>query len=95
MSAIYEHAAWMWREMHADWQGVHEAEFDAAEDHCNGYMVSRKARSAGVTNRELWQRPRAYQLKHGSEELVAWLEEHPRTTLEAFELQWLRGRPLF
>lgn len=91
MSAIYEHAAAMWRDMHAEWQDVMESEFAQAEEWCIGYMVT-SARRGEVSNRELWSRPRAYQRRHGTAELNDWLDRNLRTTLERYELQWMRGR---
>lgn len=88
-SAIYEHAASLWREMHDEWDNLREVQFNEAEVFCRGYMVRKYGT---VSNRDMWNRPRAYQRKHGTEELNAWLDAFPKTTLEAFELQWMRGR---
>lgn len=79
----------MWREMKAEWDDLHEAEFMAAEEATNGVMVSRYGHHVGVTSRAVFKHTYP---KYASEELLAYLREHPRTTLAAFELQWMRGR---
>lgn len=92
MSAIFDAARAEWRDMHEAWLDVSAAEFDAAEAATRGVMLSRLARTMMINERDLWHMNAATAASWGSEELNAWLRDHPRTTLEQFENQWVRER---
>lgn len=53
---------------------------DAAEDGTNGYMLNRRGKEAGISERSLFTGPEARAKKYASEELLNWWETHPRPT---------------
>ena len=88
MSAIFEQAAADWREMKRDYDEHLEGEYFRAEEATNGFMVSAAGRLRGLTNSDVYLG--AYR-RYASDELLEWLKDHPRPTLERYELQWLRA----
>jgi hypothetical protein len=53
---------------------------DAAEAGTNGYILNRRGREAGISERSLFTGPEARAKKYASEELLNWWESHPRPT---------------
>nr|WP_053913729.1 phage minor capsid protein [Streptomyces sp. TP-A0875] len=56
----------------------------AAEDACNGYLLSKKAQAAGVDPGRLFSGPARVAYAHASDELKAWWKEHGRLTQAEF-----------
>lgn len=78
----------MWRAMYNAWKDLQLAEFTEAEQETFGYMVRPEFSEDGVTGWQLYQLPRAVAYRYATDELRAWWEEHPRTTLAEFEKMW-------
>jgi hypothetical protein len=72
-----------------------EAQFRAAEGACNGYLVNKAGRAAGIDPVSLFSGPWARARKYASEELVNfWLTgRHPRMSFAEYRRQAREGRP--
>lgn len=92
MSAIYDYAAELWREMRADFEHYREAEFTRAHEAVRGVMLSRRGRAAGVDPRDLWAMPETHARRYASEDLCLWWDTEGRPTLSTYEAGWFDGR---
>ncbi|CAL9296774.1 phage minor capsid protein [Streptomyces sp. SudanB25_2051] len=63
------------------------AQYLAAEDATNGYLLDRKARAAGVDPATLFTGPAHVAYARASEELKRWWADHPRLTLAEYTEQ--------
>ena len=90
MSAIYDHAADLWDRMHREYRLVSEAQYHAAEVATNANMVNARGRAAGWASWDVFHGPPSVVTAYGTEELWDHLNDHPRTTLRAFEAQWVQ-----
>jgi len=90
-SVIFARARAQWHAMRRDYQDVLEAQYAAAEEATNGYMVTAEGQSWGWSGWSVFTSNPTTQAAHGSPELLEWLREHPRLTLAEFERQWAEG----
>ena len=88
-SAIFAHAAELHAPMQRDLALVREAQYAAAVDACNGNLVNARGRAAGVTSWDVFTGGRHLVTAYGTDELRDHLAAHPRTTLAAFEREWI------
>ncbi|MFD7103105.1 phage minor capsid protein [Streptomyces celluloflavus] len=63
------------------------AQYMAAEDATNGYLLNRKARAVGVDPASLFTGPAHVAYSRASEDLIRWWQDHPRTTLAEYTEQ--------
>ncbi|MFI5686779.1 phage minor capsid protein [Streptomyces sp. NPDC051636] len=63
------------------------AQYLAAEDATNGYLLNRKARAAGVDPATLFTGPAHIAYARASEDLIRWWQDHPRLTLAEYTEQ--------
>lgn len=63
------------------------AQYLAAEDATNGYLLNRKARAAGVDPATLFTGPAHVAYARASEDLIRWWQDHPRLTLAEYTEQ--------
>ncbi|MGC9541595.1 phage minor capsid protein [Streptomyces sp. UG1] len=63
------------------------AQYLAAEDATNGYLLNRKARAAGVDPATLFSGPAHIAYARASEDLKRWWQDHPRLTLAEYTEQ--------
>jgi hypothetical protein len=68
------------------------AQLLAAEEATNGYLLSAKAKAAGVDPLSLFTGPSHVAYARASEELKRWWADHPRTTLAEYTEQ-ITGQP--
>jgi hypothetical protein len=64
----------------AEWLDYAQAQWIAAEYACNGVLLSRAGRAAGINARDLWNGPAARAARYASEELRDFWDRHPRIT---------------
>ena len=83
-SSIYAYAEELRRRMIDEYRVVQEAEYAAALHHTNGFMVRHGADSWTVFNG-----PPTAVAAYGTQELLDYLAENPRTTRTEFEREWL------
>lgn len=62
-----------------------EREYAAAETATIGYMLNRRGREAGISARSLLTGPESRVRKYGSDELIAYFEDHGRPTEAYFQ----------
>ncbi|NUR01318.1 MAG: hypothetical protein HOY79_33780 [Streptomyces sp.] len=68
----------------AQWQEHTEAQIAAAERACNGYLLSKAGRAAGINPYDLWTGPLSRAARYASEELREFWERQPRITRTQF-----------
>ena len=88
-SAIYAWAERMRQRMLADYRQVQEAEYEAAAAATNGVMLTRRALDAGRDSWAVFHSGPTTLQALASEELLEYLEGHPRATRTEYERQWL------
>lgn len=92
-SAIFDHAAWLWRTCRQEWELAVESQIDAAERECRGRLVSRAGQAAGLTAWDLFTGPHHRADRYATDELHDWWEGHGRLTFAEFERAWLTANP--
>lgn len=92
MSAIYDFAASLWAAMRSDFEAELDRRFTAADNACNGYLLNKEGKAAGIDARSLFTGPvdRAY--KYASRELIDHWTAHGRITMTHFEKEWVDTR---
>lgn len=88
MSLIFATASAQWAAMRAAYQDVLEAQYEAAEEATNGYMVNARGQAKGWTGMAVFTGPPTVVQAYASDELKEHLAAHPRTSTRAFEAQW-------
>jgi len=76
--ARYDAVSALWAEHTA-------AQVQAAELACNGYLLSKAGRAAGINPYDLWAGPLARAARYASEELREFWERHPRITRTQYD----------
>lgn len=66
------------------WREAVELQYLAAEQACNGVLLTRSAVAAGVSARSLFTGPARRAAAHASEELMWYWADHPRLTFAAW-----------
>lgn len=92
MGAIFQAAAAQWQQMKSDYDDALEQQYQDAERACNGYMLNRRAMTAGVSSWSLFKGPLTVAMKNASDELIEFWEHTPRLNLSHYERTWLRNR---
>lgn len=92
MGAIFQAAAAQWQQMKRDYDDALEQQYQDAERACNGYMLNRRAMTAGVSSWSLFKGPLTVAMKNASDELIEFWEHTPRLNLSHYERTWLRNR---
>lgn len=88
MSALFEAAAQLSRQLTQDWHADVERRIRAADDDTYGYMVTREGRARGVTAWDLFTGP-ASRTRYATRELQDHWRAHPRITRARFERDWI------
>lgn len=92
MSAIFDRAARRWEQMRGEYELVRLAEYEAASAATRGHLLSRRGLAAGQDSWTVFTGGPHLVRAYGSDELREHLQQHPRTTLAAFEAAWLTDR---
>lgn len=86
-----------------EYQLYRHAAWEQAERDCNGYLLSKEGRRAGIDPERLWEIPEEKAVRYASPELLDWWgigdcraggPEHGRLTWEDYREQALREMPL-
>lgn len=92
MSAIYDWASYLWKQMKEDYDRDWSAAYKRAETDTNGVMVSKAGKLRGIHGIDLFTGPADRAYKFASEELLAHWQEHKRPNLNDYERQWMEAR---
>lgn len=68
------------------------AQWDAAETFCNGQLLNKAGRAAGIDARTLWEGTAAHAARYASEELLEFWAHHPRYTISQFQKEQRAAR---
>jgi hypothetical protein len=79
-----------WRECRAAYELHLESQTLAAENSCNGNLLNRRGRAAGIDPRSLFLGPQRRAEAYPTEELLEFWRTHPRVTFAQFERQWFQ-----
>lgn len=93
VSVIFEAALAEWRAVRADYGVLLEAQHRQASRACNGALLNRRGRAAGIDSASLFLGPWARARCYASAELLEWWREHPRVTFAQFEVQTYEPAP--
>ena len=81
---MLRHALAVRAQLRAEWELVLEAELQAADDACRGYLVRADAPDR-VTPRSLFLRTEAYAMRWATDELLDYWQTRPRTPWHRYE----------
>ena len=88
MGNIHDIASERWKEMSAEFDAAVEAQFQVADQECNGYLVNKRGKLSGASGWSLFTGSSKQAYLYASEELVAFWELVPRLDKNKFERQW-------
>jgi len=92
MSLIFALAADLHRQMRTEYQAALEAEFNRADNDCNGYLLNRLGKAKGLTALDLFTGSETRAYTYASPELVQWWTTNGRLTQAAYEARFLAER---
>lgn len=90
-SSIYAYAESLRRDMLADYSILQEAEYDAAVNATNGYMVNARGLQKCLNGWDVFHgAPNVFDA-YATDELRDYTKERPRTTRTTYEHHWLES----
>ncbi len=87
MSAVFDRAASLWRELRAEFEVYRESAYVVAETATNGVLLNERGKRNGVDPYSLFIGPEIRARAYASEELIEHWQTHPRLTFARFEAQ--------
>jgi len=87
-SAVVEQALGRWREVRAEFEDYRLACYARAVDECNGRLLNRRGRKAGIEDYSLFMGPESRAAAYASEELLEHWRNFDRPVFARYERQF-------
>ncbi|MFC8733586.1 hypothetical protein ACFT5B_14250 [Luteimicrobium sp. NPDC057192] len=91
MSAIFDDAIALWRDVRDAFELYREAQYERAELATRGHLLNHEARERGVSAWSLFIGPERRAHRWASDELREWWAKNGRMTFAEFERTYLQG----